>query len=363
MNEQITESNKLVTSPCPSTDVSSQLPVASSLKNYLQQKDLSKATIQHYNSQALAFITWCDIQNIAVENCTSTDITSYLKHLQNKGQQNKTRNINLNVLKHFFEWQIQAEQRQDNPAKHIKIRGIKTKKLYPTFDKQELESLYRSYEIPSDEHNKSKCNWFNNYKLSKQRNKAILSLMIYQGLCTDEVNRLRIQDIKLKEGTVFIAGTRNSNERTLELKPHQIMELMEYQLTTRKELLKLKKSAILIKVAEPVEPKIAEPVVLKVGEPVEAYFLPTPAAGKKTITANDGIHIWKRLSQEIRKTNNKFINFKQVRTSVITHWLKQYNLRQVQYMAGHKYVSSTETYLANQIEDLQTDIEQFHPIG
>lgn len=310
-----------------------------SFEKYLQQRDLSKATIKCYNTEVMEFIVWCDIQNIEVENCTSTEITSYLKHLQNKGQQNKTRNINLNILKHFFDYQIQNEQRENNPAKHIKIRGTKHKMLYPLYTKQELESLYHSYAVPTDEHKKAKCNWFSNYKLSRHRNKAILSLMIYQGLCTDEINRLTLKDIKLKEGTLFISGTRKSNERTLELKPHQIMELMEYQLTTRNELQKL-------------NPK-----------QTEIYFLPTPSAGKKTITDNDGINIWKRLSEEIRKTNTKFINFKQVRTSVITHWLKQYNLRQVQYMSGHRYVSSTESYLVNQMEDLQADIEQYHPIG
>jgi site-specific recombinase XerD len=315
-----------------------------SFEKYLQQRDLSKATIKCYNSEVMEFIVWCDIQNIEVENCTSTEVTSYLKHLQNKGQQNKTRNINLNILKHFFDYQIQNEQRENNPAKHLKIRGTKHKMLYPLYTKQELESLYHSYAVPTDEHKKAKCNWFSNYKLSRHRNKAIISLMIYQGLCTDEINRLTLKDIKLKEGTLFISGTRKSNERTLELKPHQIMELMEYQLTTRQELLKLRNPP-------------------PSGELEGAYFLPTPSAGKKTITDNDGINIWKRLSEEIRKTNKKFINFKQVRTSVITHWLKQYNLRQVQYMAGHRYVSSTEGYLVNQMEDLQADIEQFHPIG
>jgi integrase/recombinase XerD len=315
-----------------------------SFEKYLQQKDLSKATIKCYNSEAMEFIVWCDIQNIETENCTNTEITSYLKHLQNKGQHNKTRNINLNVLKHFFDWQIQVEHREDNPAKHIKIRGTKSRTLYQTFTKQELESIYHSYEVPNDEHEKSRCNWFGNYKLSRSRNKAILSLMIYQGLCTDEVNRLTLKDVKLKEGTVFIAGTRNSNERTLELKPHQIMELMEYQLTVRNELQKLL------------------PIAIGTNQ-TERYFLPTPSAGKKAITDNDGINIWKRLSQEIRNNNKKFINFRQVRTSVITHWLKQHNLRQVQYMAGHRYISSTESYLVNQMEDLQADIEQYHPIG
>jgi integrase/recombinase XerD len=47
---------------------------------------------------------------------------------------------------------------------------------------------------------------------------------------------------------------------------------------------------------------------------------------------------------------------------VITHWLKNYNLRQVQYMAGHKYVSSTERYQQNTLEDLQKEINRYHPL-
>jgi integrase/recombinase XerD len=65
------------------------------------------------------------------------------------------------------------------------------------------------------------------------------------------------------------------------------------------------------------------------------------------------------LSQEIRKQDKNSINFKQVRTSVITHCLKQFNLREVQYRVGHRYVSSTEAYLVNQMEDVQADIDRF----
>ena len=225
-----------------------------SFEKYLEAKGLSKTTIKCYNSEAMEFLVWCDIENIEVENTTTIEVTAYLKHLQKKGQHSRTRNINLNVLKHFFAWQIEAERREDNPAKHIKIRGTQGKVLYPIFSKQELESIYHQYEIPTEEHKKSKCNWFNNFALSRRRNKAILSLMIYQGLCTDEVNRLTIKDVKLKEGTIFIAGTRKSEERTLELKPHQIMELMEYTLQVRQALQALTENKS------------------------ELYFLPTPAA-------------------------------------------------------------------------------------
>ena len=37
-------------------------------------------------------------------------------------------------------------------------------------------------------------------------------------------------------------------------------------------------------------------------------------------------------------------------------------LRYVQRTTGHKYISSTEAYLVNDLDDLQKDIEQYHPI-
>jgi len=70
-----------------------------------------------------------------------------------------------------------------------------------------------------------------------------------------------------------------------------------------------------------------------------------------------------KLIQKLRRQNSKVKSIKQIRTSVITHWLKLYNLRQVQYMAGHRFVSSTEAYFINDLDDLQEDINKYHPIG
>lgn len=37
--------------------------------------------------------------------------------------------------------------------------------------------------------------------------------------------------------------------------------------------------------------------------------------------------------------------------------------KQVQYMAGHKYISSTEKYAAQEVEDLQDALAKHHPFG
>ena len=317
----------------------------SSFKQHLESQGKSKSTVTAYSSYALDFISYLGADNPSgnghgteVENATAKEVLSYLNHLQKKGQENKTRNIRLNVIKQFFNWQIQQGQRADNPIAHLKIRGSKRQKLYPILSKQELEELYTSYEIPTEEHKKAKCNWFTVYKLSKQRNKAILSLIVNQGLTTPEVAKLTLKDLKLKEGQIHITSSRKSNERTLELKSNQIIELMEYQYTTRKELLEYQNN-----------------------KGVERLFLSVPTVGQSAAKGEGNLQIWKGLTKEIKAQTPKFINFKQVRTSVITHWLKQYNLRQVQQMAGHRYVSSTERYLVNQTEDLQAEIDNYHP--
>ena len=77
-----------------------------------------------------------------------------------------------------------------------------------------------------------------------------------------------------------------------------------------------------------------------------------------------GVHLkntlYKIMSQ-LRKANSQVKNAQQLRASVIVKWLKQHNLRKVQVMAGHKYVSSTESYLQNDIESLQEKVNQYHP--
>ena len=53
----------------------------------------------------------------------------------------------------------------------------------------------------------------------------------------------------------------------------------------------------------------------------------------------------------------------QIRASVTTNWLKHYKLREVPYRAGHKYVSSTERYRMDILEDLQKELEKYHPLN
>jgi len=74
---------------------------------------------------------------------------------------------------------------------------------------------------------------------------------------------------------------------------------------------------------------------------------------------NSLYHLFKNL----RKINPDIQNPRQIRASVITHWLKHYNLRQVQYMAGHKHVHSSERYKLNNLDSLKNKLEKYHPLN
>ena len=170
--------------------------------------------------------------------------------------------------------------------------------------------------------------------------------MIYQGVTTDELKQLEPDHLKLKEGKIYIPGNRRRNSRKLELKPFQILELQEYLTHTREKIF-----------SEITDSRPArKPDRINKTQLKNQLFI--SINGSENIK-NSLLHMFKA----IQKLNPKILHPKQIRASAITHWLKNYNLRQVQYMAGHKYVSSTEKYQANNMSSLQNKLEKCHPLN
>lgn len=291
----------------------------STFKDYLLSKGYSTETTNSYNRGLLQYIVWTENQKIEVEQSTYNEVISYVQYLKNKGLQQRSIQQSVNSLKHYFKWLIKRQLRNDNPTSNVNIKGIKRRKLHNVLSKQELEKLYNDFKNIESE------------SLAKKRNEIIVSLLVYQGLNSKELGRLKVTDLKLREGKIYIERTRNSNERHLKLEAHQILDIMEYQLRTREEILKEAKKQ------------------------TDLLFM---SFGKSSKFHN----IIHKFLPQLKKLNRNIESVNQIRTSVITAWLKSYNLREVQYMAGHRYVSSTEAYLINDLEDLQEDINKYHPI-
>jgi integrase/recombinase XerD len=311
-----------ITHPLPATETT--------FTNYLLRKGFSTSSVKRFTSDTNLFLKWLQKENIAVENVVYNDITSYLQSFKNIVQH--TKGCYLRSVKHYFNYCIQQEQRQDNPAAFIQLKGIKRKSLYDILNRQELDSLYQHFTLPEEDNvaDKNK-NWFKTKALAQQRNKAILGLMLYQGLDVRDLKLVQVNDVKLREGTVQIPGTRRSNERVLPLEALQIMDLMEYSIKTREALLQLHQ-------------RKTNQLFISIG------------------TGDNFGNMMTYLMQRLRKINKKVTCINQLKTSVIVHWLKLYNLREVQYKAGHRYVSSTEQYLANEMEGMLEDIDKYHPI-
>jgi integrase/recombinase XerD len=126
----------------------------------------------------------------------------------------------------------------------------------------------------------------------------------------------------------------------MQLEAHQVMDLYDYVLKTRNEIQEMR-------------PK------RKDQQPVKSDRLFINEGGSHEHFSN----MITQLMIKVRKINPSVKNAKQLRASVIVKWLKQHNLRQVQYLAGHRYISSTENYQHNDMEELKEEVQQFHPLG
>jgi len=287
-------------------------------KEYLIIKGKSKSTVQSYLNMLSIFKQWIKKERLEEEEINYRDVLAYVKNLQNRGLKQITIQNYLNTLNHYFIF-LKDEQQliSDNPIDQVEIKGIKKRNLYDLFSREELDGIYHDYEGRG---------------IAGVRNKVILGFMIYQGLGTGDIGKLTTEDLKLREGKIYVSGSRKSNERDLELKPFQIIEIQEYIYQVRPQFLSLsgKESNIL-------------------------FVRPGEGEGVKNAV--------NKLMQQLKKKYKRLKNVKQLRASVITDWLKVHNLRKTQYLAGHRFVSSTEKYEIGNLEDLQAEINNYHPTG
>ena len=305
---------------------------------YLQSRNLAQSSINHYTDYANKFFAYAKKEAAQVEK---KDVLKYLQYLQNKkGYENITRRNHLIAINHYFTFLLKAEQVANNPTTLIKIRGTHKKHLYKIYTPEELENLFDTYYtlfVKSFNDNHIPKNQRKQSALSKERNAAILSIMLNQGTTTKEIDNIQLNDIDLIKATLKIQGSKKSNERILPLKAEQIGLLMHYLHTLRPQLL---------------EYHTADS---------EKLFLPMPEFSRKDTKSATLMHVFKPFTTQLKSIDKNFLNFKQVRASVITHWLKTYGLRKAQYYAGHKYISSTENYLPNELESLTDDISKYNP--
>jgi integrase/recombinase XerD len=312
--------------------------------SFLENKNHSATTQRAYIRNVNLFLSWYKKDVI---NCTKKDVLKYLEHLQNiKQQENITRRNALIAINHYFTFLLKTEAIPHNPTALIKIRGTHKRNLYNIYTAEELQQLHDNY-------NHTFIRNFNDYcfasriggipanqreqtLLSRQRNYVMLGMLIYQGLSTNELQKINLADIDLNKATVKITGGKKSNARTLPLKASQIGSLINYIENIRTKF-------------------------FTYCTETDKLFFALPESSKRKTSNENLMHTFKPLTKQVKSIDKNLLNFKQIRASVITQWLKTEGLRKTQYYAGHRYISSTEKYLPNDLDGLIDDIAKFNP--
>jgi integrase/recombinase XerD len=310
------------------------------LHKYLLRKGLADSTIKQHERNVLIFLNWLETECKSEKDCgysemirfiDSPTITS-LNHRENKNDINRI----LTSVTYYFDSIAEKNPSMMNPSRNMRIKCNNKRLVHDLLEYDELVGLYR--------HFKSKTP-------RQVRNHVILGFLIFQGLTSAEVQKLMIEDLRFEEGSVLVNGDNNNSlkkgtaRRILPLEAIQMVDLIDYLSIIRPKILTGKYlNASGRKPKRNKRVKNTNQVILSL---------------KGSPNLKNTLH---HLFFDLKRHNPKVISSRQLRQSLIAYWLTKHNLRKVQYMAGHRFVSSTEWYKGSDLEDLKREINVYHPL-
>lgn len=283
-------------------------------KNYLIGQGLVSSSASSYTRSAQQFLDWLQLEDLSESHLSGNDIMNYFQHLKVKGHVQKSLRHQLTVLRHYFQYQGYSLR----ILAKLKIKGIHHELPKQIITEAELLRIYETYPIEIELDKRDKC---------------MLGLLVFQGITTRELMELNLLEIDTENQILEIKAARATAGRRLVLRDIQIKDLQNYLNQVRPELLAIK---------------------LK---PTDQFFLTNGTSLKKEALKNS----IQRISDILKNRLSSYKHTRQLRASVISNWLLHSSLRQVQYMAGHKYISSTERYQLGRIVEIEEALLKYHP--
>lgn len=277
---------------------------------YLKKQGLAQSSIEEHERNLFRFEAWMlGSKRSSIAEISYTDLLEYVHYLKDRFLTVGTINIRLNTLKKYYEFLKEEKLVEVNPARHLHIKGRMKKVIMGALTTSDLDRIYASYSEAKTCYREAK------HRSAHKRDIVILGLLLWQGLESKELGRLERSHINLKAGTIYIPSTSRSNSRALRLDSRQVVVLQEYLNETTTEKL----------------------------------FNCNPYDTIQSI-----IRSLKKINPEVR-------NAAHIRASVLLEWLKRYNKREVQYMAGHRHIGSTEYYQVQELSGLAEQLNKYHP--
>jgi integrase/recombinase XerD len=311
-----------------------------SFHRYLLKKGLANSTIKQHVQNIAFFLTWLDGENKSVKQCGYSEMVRFIDSsiMDSSGSQKKKKDINriLTSVTYYFDSIAEKNPIVRNPASNIRIKTAGKRLVHDLLEYKDLIELYGLHKSRTPR---------------QIRNHVILGFLIFQGLTASELQYLKVGDLRFEEGKVLINGAQDNSlkkgttSRILPLEAIQMVELVEYLGLIRPKILSgkyLNNSGRKPKRNRKV--KFTNQVILSL---------------KGAADLKNTLH---HLFIDLKKSNSKVKSSRQLRQSLIAYWLTKFNLRKVQYMAGHRFVSSTEWYKGSNMEELKREIDVYHPL-
>jgi len=295
-----------------------------SFKKWLEYQGSRPKTIKGKLRLLNTYLEWLSDQQITTETITYSQLMDYIGYLQKSGKSKLIINRHLKVAEQYHQSLDIAF-----PAPELRLRGI-IKKVPEVLTAEELEKIYTSFNTPKD----------NGYYYHSD--KIILGLIIYQALELRDIFLLEKSHLKLQEGNVYVPGRHNRESRTLILQASQILPLYQYLNETR--------------------PYFEQHYSfnLKPAQLSEKLFIPQCDYLERLVTQLK--FLVKKVRSQSEEQKIKVRNLQQLRQTRLTIWVKEHGLRKAQYMAGFKSISGIERYKTQHLEDLQKQLENYHPL-
>ena len=256
------------------------------------------------------------------EPATYADVLAYIERLRSRGLHAKSLRNHLIAVKAYYKWLQSEGAREDHPCARLRLRD-------PVDRRVQLDGLYsgeRLTEWLAGE-------WIEEAKRERRRQVAA-GLLVHQAVLSSEAVRLRIGDVDLAAGTVYVTGGGKIASRTLALEASQVMTLHDYIQGQRRELWR----------AGPSDGRSDRLLLTDTGRAMATAGL------QKLVNAGLVRGAW--------------LSPLRIRQSVIAGLLDGgHDVRVVQAMAGHATATATEQYRRSSYEELAAAVRALHPRG
>jgi integrase/recombinase XerC len=286
-------------------------------KEYLQiEKNYSKYTIEHYHHEISDFFLFMSEQIIGdVKNVQYQDARLYLTKLFEQKLARKTIAKKISCLRSFYKFLLREKIVEENPFALVSIPKSE-KRLPEFFYEDELNQLFRTCE---------------NVTPLGIRNKAILEILYATGIRVSECCEIQIKDIDFYLSTILVHG-KGGKERYVPFGSFAKASLLHYINDGRSKLITSKNQHDVL-------------FVNHRGGPL------TTRGVRKIL---DGMF-------EKSALNGK-IHPHMLRHTFATHMLNNgADLRSVQELLGHAFLSSTQIYTHITKEHLRKTYMDHHP--